>query len=280
MAESVISLYRRDMSRGGLARGTIDHRVSILRRVELATGRDLFELTTEQIANWLDRPLSDRARYANISHLACFYRWALLEDRAVRDPTLRLIRPRLRAGLPRPIADDDLSVAIEQATGDMRAMISLAAFCGLRCCEIAALDVADVHHRRRPALLVLNGKGRKLRVVPLHAATAALLRARGLPIVGPVFTDEKGDRLFPWKVSSRIRTHLHACGVTASAHQLRHWYATETYERSGGDLRMVQELLGHSSPSTTAIYTAWSQAKAAEVVAMLEVRETGSLVAV
>ena len=67
----------------------------------------------------------------------------------------------------------------------------------------------------------------------------------------------------------KSRSTLVACGIQASAHQLRHWFATEVYEKSGNDLRLTQELLGHASPATTAIYTKWSQAKAMEVVAQL-----------
>jgi integrase/recombinase XerC len=70
----------------------------------------------------------------------------------------------------------------------------------------------------------------------------------------------------PVQVSHAIRSHLHSCGVIASAHQLRHWFATSVYETSGHDLRMVQELLGHSSPTTTAIYTRWSRTQAGPAV--------------
>ena len=148
-------------------------------------------------------------------------------------------------------------------------MLALAAFCGLRCCEISALDGGDVHDRRTPGLLVVHGKGSKIRVVPLHHLAGELLRGHGIPAAGPVFGRASGVRVPAGEVSKLLRAHLEACGLGATAHQLRHWYATETYERSGGDLRMVQELLGHSSPATTAVYTAWSQAKAADVVATL-----------
>lgn len=240
------------------------HRCSILRRVEREVG-PLLDVTTEQLRGWLDRPLADRSRYTNISHLARFYRWAMLEGHRADDPTMRLTRPRLRPGLPRPVATADLSVALEQASGAMAAMMALAAFGGLRCCEIAALDGQDVHTDR--GVLVVTGKGRKLRVVPMHPVVVEQLRRHGVPAQGPVFT-ERGRRMPAWRVSHLVRAHLHACGVVATAHQLRHWFATEAYEACG-DLRVVQELLGHSSPATTAVYTQWSQARAAEVVRQL-----------
>lgn len=267
MNRNLIGEHVQEMVRAGLADGTIYHRTSILRRVERECG-PLVGLTTEQLRGWLDRPLGDNARRTNISHLARFYRWAIIEDHATNDPTLRLSRPRVRRGLPRPIPTDDLTEALGQAVGEVRVMLALAAFCGLRCCEIAALDGGDVHDRRTPGLLVVHGKGAKIRVVPLHHVAGELLRCHGIPAAGPVF-ERGGVRLPAWRVSKLLRAHLVACGFGATAHQLRHWYATETYERSGGDLRMVQELLGHASPATTAVYTAWSQAKAADVVATL-----------
>lgn len=240
---TLIDSYRREMERAGLADGTMHHRTSILRRLERDRG-PLLELSTEQLRGWLDRPLSDRARYCNISHLACFYRWAVMEGHALADPTLRLTRPKLRRGLPRPIPTADLALVLEQASGMVRVMVALGAYSGLRCCEVSRLDGCDVQDER--GLLLVHGKGGRERVVPLHPIVAELLRGHGVPHRGPVFV-EHGRRLPAWRVSHLVRGALHSCGVVASAHQLRHWFATATYEASGHDLRMVQELLGHAT---------------------------------
>ena len=203
---NLIDEYVQEMVRAGLADGTIYHRTSILTRVQRECG-PLLQVETAELRRWLDRPLSDRARYTNISHLACFYRWALLEGHCAADPTMRLTRPKLRAGLPRPIPTDDLAHAIEQADGETRVMLTLAAYCGLRCCEIANLDGPDVHDRRKPGLLVVNGKGRKLRVVPLHPTAGRLLRGHGIPAAGPVFRhDGRRLPLIAWSVRSVVRS--------------------------------------------------------------------------
>lgn len=139
-------------------------------------------------------------------------------------------------------------------------MLHLAAFAGLRCAEIAALDWADLNGD----MMLIHGKGGKQRVVPVHPFILASLRA--LPnrhAYGPVLN------VNPVQVSHAIRQHLLTCGIVASAHMLRHWFATTAYEESGSDLRMVQELLGHSSPTTTAIYTRWSRTRAVDVVASM-----------
>jgi integrase/recombinase XerC len=221
-------------------------------------GCELEDVTREQIEAWLDsRKLSSRARYADISHVSTFFKWAIDEELTDVDPTARIARPRLSQGLPRPISTDALRFAISQAS-DARtvALLTLAAFGGLRCAEISQLTAGDINGD----VMLVHGKGSKDRVVPVHPACRDALRRHGIPLHGPVFD------LTPWQVSHVIREHLHACNIDASAHMLRHWFATECYEASGHDLRMVQDLLGHSSPTTTAIYTRWSRNDAGPTV--------------
>jgi site-specific recombinase XerD len=266
-----VSSYVQHMRWRGLAEGSIEHRVSVLKRCQAAIGKPIREATTEDLLGWLDsKHIADRTRYAYISHLAAFYRWALLEGQIQTDPTLRIPRPKMRLGIPRPIGTDDVLFAVGNApTSALRAMIVLAAYAGLRCMEIAQLDGGDVLDRVVPPVIVVeNGKGGKSRVVPVGPLVIRSLRAAGIRSQGPVFR-EKGRQMPAWRVSHLIRQHLHDCGIRASAHSLRHTYATQVLRQSGGDLRMTQELLGHSSPTTTSIYAAWAQDKAAEVVAHL-----------
>lgn len=266
MGDDAVKQWLRDQRRRNLSAGTIEKRESATRRVTAHAGKPMLDLAREDIEEWLDsRPkITPRTRYCEISHLAAFYRWAIFEEFTDYDPTTRIIRPKVRVGVPRPIESEDLRRAIDQApTNELSAMFALAAYAGMRCMEISNLEVSDLLLNHDPPVLVVYGKGGKERVVPVHPLIEEALRRVGLPKHGKVF-----DRV-PWKVSQMMREHLHNCGIVASAHQLRHWFATATYEASGGDLRMVQELLGHSSPATTAIYTKWSQAKALAVVSKL-----------
>lgn len=260
--------YHLEMGRRALRPTSIDKRMSVLVRCEVAIKHPLIDATTDELRTWLDRhQLGAKTRYSYISHLAAFWKWALIEERIAKNPTLRLTRPKLRRSLPRPISNEDLATLIAQApNAEIRAMVTLAGYAGLRCMEIAQLDAADImEHLTPPVLIVTHGKGDRPRVMPIPQAILAALRTHGVPPYGPVFRDDSGDALPAWKVSHLLRDHMTACGVVGSAHQLRHAYGTEVYRRSGNDIRMTQELMGHSSPATTAGYAAWAQDKAAGV---------------
>jgi integrase/recombinase XerC len=264
--------FRAEMGRRSLLATSINKRLSILSRCETALGHPLIDATTDELRSWLDaHRLVARSRYSYISHMAAFWRWALIEERATRNPTLRLTRPKMRRSLPRPVSRDDFLHVLDQApTKQLRAMVALAGYAGLRCIEIATLDASDIMgHLDPPVLVVAHGKGDKPRVQPMPAAIIDALRAHGVSAHGAVFRDNDGNQLSAGKVSHLLRSHMHNCGVIASGHQLRHSYGTEVYRRSNNDLRMTQELLGHSSPATTAGYTAWAQDRAALVVATL-----------
>jgi integrase/recombinase XerD len=205
--------------------GSIDKAMSVLARCEIALGHPLIEATSVELRDWLDgHTLVAKTRYAYISHLASFWRWAIIDERAERDPTRKLTRPRLRQDLPRPLSRADLATIIDQApNAEIRAMLTIGAYAGLRCMEIAGLEVRDVlEHATPPVLVVANGKGGKSRVVPMAEAVVDALRDHGIPRSGPIFTNAAGRALKPSRVSRRLRDHMHACGVDASAHQLRH----------------------------------------------------------
>jgi integrase len=170
--------------------------------------------------------------------------------------------------------DADVARALAGAPPRVRsilALAALAALAGLRASEIALLDRADVLDSAvPPVLLVMDGKGGHQRVVPLAVELVEVLRADGLPASGPLFAKRDGRPIHRARVSGLASEYLRELGVTGTLHSLRHWFATELYRQSN-DLRLVQEMLGHASPSTTAGYAAWSPGKAATVIATLEI---------
>lgn len=105
-------------------------------------------------------------------------------------------------------------------------------------------------------------------MLPIHPRVQEALDALPLARAGPLWRGRFGEVVTPSALSKRMNRYLKGLGITATAHQLRHMFATEVY-RLSRDLRLTQELLGHSDPATTAIYTAWDQTAAADVVCRL-----------
>lgn len=267
---NLIQQFSAHQRRRNLAAGTITRRRYCLDDLARHVApKSLTDVTADDIDQLLDtKNLSARTRYAWLSHLHAFYVWAIRHGHADHDPTATIDRPRLDRGLPRPIADDDLALALRSADLMMSAWVALGAYAGLRCAEIAGLTRENVLEGE--GLLRVLGKGRKERMIPLHPLVLSRLRAHGLPRTGPVFVNGEGRPFSPARVSRMIAVYFDDLGIEATAHQLRHWFGSRSY-RECADIRVVQELLGHSSPTTTAIYTAFSPGRASAAVASLPV---------
>jgi len=185
------------------------------------------------------------------------------------DPIALLPAPRRERKLPHALPLGDVELLIAQPQGESplalrdRAMLEMAYACGLRVSELCGLERAHVDRAGRA--VVVTGKGDKQRVVPFGRAAAAALREwleRGRPLLAArarhdrVFCNARGgalSRMGWWKI---LRGHARRAGLTTRVHPhaLRHSFATHLLE-GGADLRVVQELLGHVSVTTTAIYT-------------------------
>lgn len=263
MAEDTEELVKRFtliQQRRGLNRSTITTRRQKLHLLaEYLYPRSLLAADQEQVEQFLDeRDLGSRARYAYISHYGVFYRAMIEDGRTDTDPTAFIHRPRQRVALPRPIADDDLAVALAQAPPVIAAALTLAACQGLRAKEIAQLEREDIIDTNTPPVLhVRYGKGDRDRVLPLHPDVMPALRRADMPRTGRVLQRPRGGGFPAYQVSHDVNCYLHELGIDATLHQCRHWFGTKTYQASR-DLRLVQALVGHSSPTSTAIYAQYA----------------------
>lgn len=246
---------------------TIYARGRALKRFHLATGMDPLAASEDRMIGWWTAlRLSPSSRAGELAAIRGYCKWAVKHRIIEADPTRLIDRPRLPRRVPRPIDEQSLATAIASAAADVRVILSLAAFGGLRACEISALEWTDI---RRETIL-LHGKGSRERIVPLHPmADEAIKRLPGKRR-GVVLRRRDGQhgRVQPWSISQWANTHLHDLGFAETLHQLRHRFGSAVYQVSR-DLRLTQDLLGHASPISTAGYAAWDQSQASLVIARL-----------
>ena len=149
-----------------------------------------------------------------------------------------------------------------------RAMVEAMVLGGLRRCEVLGLRMEDLRPGEHQ-VFIADGKGGHQRIVPLNPDLLGLLR--------PFLTGRGSDHLFTMAsgrpanahaVTDRVRRFLRDQGIDATAHQLRHSFGTRVYGITH-DLRLCQELLGHASPISTAIYTDWDRKDGAAAVLAL-----------
>jgi integrase len=242
-------------------------------------GRPLADITLDDLDRWQTEALATRttgrSRNTVVSHVREFYRWChAVEEATSDDRGRRLVRARQARLVPRPIRDRSLTAALATAPPRVRPMLYLAAYEGLRACEIANLRREDVLDGDDPPSIVVLGKGNKERVLPLSAPVLVELQRHGMPRRGPIFMmrDARGRStnrpITAHRVSAACNAYLAEVGAGASLHQLRHFFGSALY-RASRDLRLVQEAMGHSSPATTAVYAAFDQQSTAGYMAQV-----------
>jgi integrase/recombinase XerD len=218
-----------------------------------------------EVEAFLSRPLSPSSRRTYLTHLRGFFRWCVEEGHVEEDPTARIKTIKVKKGTPRPITADELALAIEQAPPRMKAWITLMAFAGLRCLEVAALRPCDLIDSEVGTLLYLREtKGGGTATVPAHQVILDALAV--LPIRDNLWWSMTAN-----SVSTEVSRYLHGLGIDASAHRLRHSAGTAFYSASGHDLLTTAKLLRHQSVNTTMIYARIDPERPAEVVRLMPV---------
>ncbi|MGE0485755.1 MAG: site-specific tyrosine recombinase XerD [Gammaproteobacteria bacterium] len=233
------------------------------RRLHGATEDDLLEFMGG------GHGLGVRTRARRLSSLRRFYRYLLRERRIASDPSLRLESPRLGRPLPKSLGERDVERLLEAPAVDGplglrdRAMLEVLYATGLRVSELVGLEVSEVNTRQ--GVVRVTGKGNKERLVPLGEealtwlqrylgeARPALCRGRETSVLFPTRRGAAMTRQAFWHLVRRYARRV-GIDVPLSPHTLRHAFATHLLNH-GADLRVVQMLLGHSSISTTQIYT-------------------------
>ncbi len=232
--------------------------------------RELGALTAHDIRRYVatlhGRGLSGRSLARMLSAWRGFFRYLARHHGATHNPCLDIRAPKSPRRLPQALSPDEAARLVSIAATDAaalrdRAMFELFYSSGLRLAELTALAPGDVS--LGDGTVRVTGKGSKTRVVPVGRHALEALQARLAVRAGIAGLDERalfvarsGGRLSTRAVQQRMKTWALRQGLTANAHPhvLRHSFASHVLQ-SSGDLRAVQEMLGHASISTTQIYT-------------------------
>lgn len=242
----------------------------------------LSKITITDMRSWMANSrasgVGSRSLARKLSAVKVFYRW--LAAREGFEPTAVLLTrsPKFTKKLPRPLAIDAARDMIE--TVEMQslepwvaardtAVVTLLWGCGLRISEALGLKGIDAP---LPQVMRISGKGAKERIVPVVDAARAAVDAyveacpHTLTDDGPLFRGMRGGVLSPRAIQKAMASARMQLGLpaTATPHALRHSFATHLLN-AGGDLRTIQELLGHASLSTTQAYTAIDTARLLDV---------------
>ncbi len=222
----------------------------------------LFELSKDN--------LSERTQARCISSLKAFFNFLVEEEIREDNPTSLLEGPKLGIYLPdtlslesieKIIAAADTSTALGRRN---QCIVEVLYGCGLRVSELTGLKISNINFKE--LYMRIEGKGGKTRFVPLAEFTANIIKdyiknERAQGIINPkssdiLFLNRRGNGLTRVMIFTIIKNLAKAAGITKniSPHTFRHSYATHLME-NGADLRYIQEMLGHSSITTTEIYT-------------------------
>ncbi len=250
-----------------------------------AYGRDLKRLAgfceSAGVENWRDLSaaqargfpaklhqagLSGRSIRRMLSAARAFYRHLVKTGRAASNPFDGMSAPKSPRKLPGTLSVDELSALLERHDGSAlsirdHAMLELFYSCGLRLAELAALDCNGIDFAQSEVRV--TGKGNKQRVVPVGRKAADAVRewlTHRDSIAGrsetALFVNKNGGRLGVRGIQQRLNlwAKKHGLGRRLHPHMLRHSFASHVLA-SSGDLRAVQEMLGHADIATTQIYT-------------------------
>ena len=246
-------------------------------------------LIREFVAHLHDHNLEKSSIARKLAAIRSFFKFAVREGLVLRNPARMVATPKLAKRIPSVLSAEDLNMFLDgvvarpaaassprkrPGAGDAygllvkrdRAILELLYASGLRVSELTGLNLADMD--RKEQMLRVRGKGNKERIVPYGGKAEQALEAYGsvreniLRKAGhqgdpqAVFLNQLGTRLTPRSVARIVKKYVRLINVNwdLHPHSLRHAFATHLLA-DGADLRAIQELLGHSSLSTTQRYT-------------------------
>lgn len=261
---NTIEAYRRDLG-------------SFLEFCELRGVEDFNNVKRQEINSFMlklhDEKLTTTTIVRKIASLRGFFKWLCANDYCEFDPTLTLEQPKIPKRLPKVMTVQEIEEILNHNLDELHSVIvELLYGCGLRVSELVCININNIDVKSK--YLQCFGKGSKERIVPLGKKAVLALKkylpkrdfnVRKFKIeTENLLVDSNGRILTRQDIYKFIRTQGEKINRHISPHTLRHSFATHLLE-NGADLRVVQELLGHSDVSTTQLYTHVSKKRLKEV---------------
>jgi len=252
---------------------TIENYARDIRRLfELAASVRLGELKSQHIRRFIaqlhGQGLGGKTLARMLSAWRSFYAYLMRDHNYKVNPCVGLRAPKSARNLPHTLSPDEAMRMVELPTNDEplalrdKAMFELFYSSGLRLAELVSLELEPMLDDIKAGEVRVTGKGSKTRIVPL--GSQAILALQAWLVVRPLlvksdtalFISRKGGRISTRSVQLRMKQWGIKQSITSGVHPhlLRHSFATHVLQ-SSGDLRAVQEMLGHASISTTQVYT-------------------------
>lgn len=241
--------YENYMRERGLTDLTVSQRLTFARARWAEWGT--WDVSGAEAAAFLQRHEGwTKATY--YGHMKSLYAWLLSDGIVDVDPTVLIPSPPRPRPKPKPLTEKELTCALAAATHEVRSYLLLGYLAGLRRFEIAKF--AGEHISERDIHVV--GKGGQSWTVPTHPLLWELAQQyprQGLWFPSPQHVVRAGKPIVPSVVGTKVGRHFRSLGIEGATHRARHTYGTQLL-RGGANLRVVQELMRHSSLSTTALY--------------------------
>lgn len=261
LSQNTIDAYRRDL--GDFFDYYAELEIDKIQRTQINT----------YVRNLHEKEFSATSVTRKIASLRGFFKWVCANELSPVNPTLTLEQPKVPQRLPKVMTMQEINEILNQDLSKIqRVMLELLYGCGLRVSELVNLKINDYDLKGR--FLECTGKGSKDRIVPMGnkacEAVKDYLPERDFLVqkfnlkTKQLLINEKGKSVTRQEVYTFIHEQGKKIHKAISPHTLRHSFATHLLE-NGADLRVVQELLGHSDVSTTQLYTHISKKRLKEV---------------
>ena len=242
-------------------------------------------LTSDDILKYLnylhELGITARSQSRSLSTLRSLYRYLLLEEWITVDPTELIESPKIGKHLPDVLSESDIdkiisSIDLSKPQGERnRAMLEVLYGCGLRVSELINLQISNL--RFKEEFIIVTGKGNKQRLVPINAQAMKYVNIYRNEVRNHqtiqhgeedvLFLNRRGKRLTRVMIFTIVKNLTEKAGLKkkVSPHTFRHSFASHMVNR-GANLRVVQEMLGHESITTTEVYTHLNDTKLRETI--------------